>query len=84
MAVAQHIDKAATGAAQSLAGKYPTFSLAAEEYGIGLLKVKEIIGLLPITPIPQTPDFVKGVINLRGKVIPVTDLRRKFQLESQD
>lgn len=59
-------------------GKYLTFSLAGEEYGIGILKVKEIIGLMPITPVPQTPEHIKGVINLRGKVIPVVDLRLKF------
>jgi len=62
-------------------GKYLTFSLAGEEYGIGILKVKEIIGMMPITTVPRTPDFVKGVINLRGKVIPVVDLRRKFGME---
>ena len=62
-------------------GKYLTFMLANEEYGIGILKVKEIIGLMPITSVPQTPDFVKGVINLRGKVIPVIDLRLKFGME---
>jgi purine-binding chemotaxis protein CheW len=59
-------------------GKYLTFTLAEEEYGIGILKIKEIIGMLPITSVPQTPDFVKGVINLRGKVIPVLDLRLRF------
>ena len=59
-------------------GKYLTFSLADEEYGIGILKIKEIIGMLPITSVPQTPEFVKGVINLRGKVIPVMDLRLRF------
>jgi purine-binding chemotaxis protein CheW len=62
-------------------GKYLTFSLAKEEYGIGILKVKEIIGMLPITTIPRVPAFVKGVINLRGKVIPVMDLRLKFAME---
>jgi len=62
-------------------GKYLTFSLANEEYGIGILKVKEIIGMMPITSVPQTPLFVKGVINLRGKVIPVIDLRLKFGME---
>jgi purine-binding chemotaxis protein CheW len=65
-------------------GKYLTFSLANEEYGIGILKVKEIIGMMPITSIPRTPEFVKGVINLRGKVIPVVDLRLKFSMESID
>lgn len=62
-------------------GKYLTFSLAGEEYGIGILKVKEIIGMMPITTVPRTPSFVKGVINLRGKVIPVVDLRLKFEME---
>jgi purine-binding chemotaxis protein CheW len=61
-------------------GKYLTFSMADEEYGIGILKVKEIIGIIAITAIPQTPPHVKGVINLRGKVIPVIDLRLKFGL----
>jgi len=63
-------------------GKYLTFSLAGEEYGIGILKVREIIGMMPVTPVPRTPDFVKGVINLRGKVIPVIDLRLRFGLEA--
>jgi purine-binding chemotaxis protein CheW len=65
-------------------GKYLTFSLAEEEYGIGILKIKEIIGMLPITSVPQTPDFVKGVVNLRGKVIPVMDLRLRFGMMSMD
>ena len=65
-------------------GKYLTFSLAKEEYGIGILKIKEIIGMMPVTTIPQTPEFVKGVINLRGKVIPVIDLRLKFGMEPID
>ena len=65
-------------------GKYLTFSLAEEEYGIGILKIKEIIGMMPITSVPRTPDYVKGVINLRGKVIPVIDLRLRFSMpESQ-
>jgi len=62
-------------------GKYLTFSLAGEEYGIGILKVKEIIGVMPVTPVPGTPEHIKGVINLRGKVIPVVDLRLKFGME---
>ncbi len=61
-------------------GKYLTFTLNEEEYGIGILKVKEIIGMMPITSVPRTPEFVKGVINLRGKVIPVMDLRLKFDM----
>ncbi len=65
-------------------GKYLTFSLADEEYGISILKIKEIIGMMPITTVPQTPEFVKGVINLRGKVIPVIDLRLRFGMDSID
>lgn len=65
-------------------GKYLTFKLVGEEYGIGILKIKEIIGIMPVTTVPQTPDFVKGVINLRGKVIPVMDLRLRFGMESID
>jgi purine-binding chemotaxis protein CheW len=65
-------------------GKYLTFTLADEEYGIGILKIKEIIGMMQITTVPQTPEFVKGVINLRGKVIPVIDLRLRFGMESID
>ena len=65
-------------------GKYLTFTMAEEEYGIGILKIKEIIGMMPITTVPQTPEFVKGVINLRGKVIPVVDLRLRFGMDSID
>jgi purine-binding chemotaxis protein CheW len=65
-------------------GKYLTFTLAGEEYGIGILKVKEIIGIMAITTVPQTPEYMKGVINLRGKVIPVVDLRLKFEMEAID
>lgn len=64
-------------------GKYLTFELAKEEFGIGILTVKEIIGMMPTTPIPNTPSWVLGVINLRGKVIPVVDLRQKFGMESR-
>ena len=62
-------------------GKYLTFVLCGEEYGIEILKVREIIGIMNITPVPQTPGHIKGVINLRGKVIPVIDLRSKFGFE---
>lgn len=65
-------------------GKYLTFTLANEDYGIGILKIKEIIGMMPITSVPRTPDFVKGVVNLRGKVIPVVDLRLKFGMPEID
>ena len=64
-------------------GKYLTFSLADEEYGIGILKIKEIIGMMEVTSVPKTPEFVKGVINLRGKVIPVIDLRLRFSMEEE-
>jgi purine-binding chemotaxis protein CheW len=65
-------------------GKFLTFTLDGEDFGIGILKVKEIIGMMEITPIPKTPEFIKGVINLRGKVIPVVDLRLKFGLKAAD
>ncbi len=65
-------------------GKYLTFILAKEEYGIPILKVREIIKLLEITSIPKTPGFIKGVINLRGKIIPIMDLRLKFGLEEKE
>jgi purine-binding chemotaxis protein CheW len=63
-------------------GKYLTVALAEEAFGIDVLKVREIIRVQKITPVPQTPDFVKGVINLRGRVIPVVDLRVKFGLQA--
>ena len=69
------------GAAKAQAGKYLTFQLGAEVYGIEILKVQEIIGLMNVTHVPRTPAFVRGVVNLRGKVIPVVDLRLKFELE---
>ncbi len=65
-------------------GKYLTFALANEEYGLEILKVREIIGYMEITAVPQTPSYVKGVINLRGQVIPVVDLRTKFGMETTD
>lgn len=65
-------------------GKYLTFSLAGEEYGIGIQRVKEIIGRMPVTTVPRTPGYVKGVINLRGRVIPVVDLRLKFGMEQEE
>lgn len=71
----------AVQAAADKEGKYLTFQLADEEYGIGIMKIKEIIGMMPITSVPRTPDFIKGVVNLRGKVIPVTDLRLKLGMD---
>jgi purine-binding chemotaxis protein CheW len=61
-----------------LAGKYLTFALADEEYGLPVLRVREIIKMMDITEVPQVPPHIKGVLNLRGKVIPVIDLRLKF------
>ena len=66
------------------AGRYLTFTLGEESYGLPVLKVREIIRLCPITSVPRMPPHVKGVINLRGKVIPVIDLRLKFGLPSID
>ena len=71
-------------AASMLAGKYLTFALGAEEYGLPVLKVREIIKVMEITQVPQVPAHVRGVINLRGKVIPVIDLRLKFGFPSQE
>lgn len=65
----------------SLAGKYLTFQLADEEYGISIMKIREILGILETTMVPRMPSYVRGVINLRGKVLPVIDLRAKFGLE---
>jgi purine-binding chemotaxis protein CheW len=62
-------------------GKYLTFGLACEQYGLEILKVQEIIGMMNVTRIPKAPEFVRGVINLRGKVIPVVELRSKFGIE---
>ena len=62
--------------------KFLTFRLGNEEYGVEILRVREIIGLIGITPLPQMPEYVKGVINLRGKIIPVIELRTKFALPS--
>ncbi|MBL8725707.1 MAG: purine-binding chemotaxis protein CheW [Planctomycetes bacterium] len=62
-------------------GRYLSFRLGGEEYGIAILKVREIIGMVDVTPLPRTPDFVRGVINLRGKIIPVVDLRRRFEMQ---
>ena len=67
-------------ASQKAAGKYLTFVLGEGSFGIPILKVREIIRLLEITPIPRMPDYVRGVVNLRGKIVPVIDLRMKFGL----
>ncbi len=75
---------AAEGSGSEKAGKYLTFALANEEFGLEILKVREIIGYMEITAVPRTPTYVKGVINLRGQVIPVVDLRAKFGMESTE
>lgn len=79
--IRQSMDKAVEAIADR-EGKYLTLTLADEEYGISIIKIREIIGMMKITTIPQTPEFVKGVINLRGKVIPVLDLRLRFGMEA--
>jgi purine-binding chemotaxis protein CheW len=71
---------AETPRTQANASKYLTFVLGHESYGVSVLKVREIIRMLNITPVPKMPDYLKGVINLRGKVIPVIDLRMRFKL----
>mgnify|MGYP001588655643 FL=1 len=73
-----------TASVQALAGKYLTFRLGAESYGIAVLKIREIIRLTAITAVPQMPDYVKGVINLRGKIVPVVNLRLKFGLDEAE
>jgi purine-binding chemotaxis protein CheW len=70
-------------ASAAAAGKYLTFALAQEEYGLLVIKVREIIKIMDITAVPQMPDHVKGVINLRGKVIPIIDLRLKFGIAAE-
>lgn len=75
--------KAASSATAGLAGKYLTFQLNDEIYGLEILKVREIIGLMDVTPVPRTPSHIRGVINLRGKIIPVMDLRVKFGMEKK-
>jgi len=72
----------AQGTVAERAGKYLTFTLGQEIYGLEILKVQEIIGMIPTTGVPGTPGYIRGVINLRGKVIPVVDLRLKFSMES--
>jgi purine-binding chemotaxis protein CheW len=75
--------QAPAGATAQSAGKYLTVSLENESYGIAVLKVREIIRMQKITPVPQMPEFVRGVLNLRGRVIPVVDLRVKFGLKAE-
>ncbi len=76
-----NMESTVSDAVAELGGKYLTFRLTEEEYGIEILKVREIFGMLEITAVPGVPDYVKGVINLRGRIIPVIDLRLKFGFE---
>ncbi len=71
-------------AASKRGGLYLTFVLNDEQYGLEILKVNAILSLMPFTPLPQAPHYVKGVINLRGKIIPVMDLRTKFSMEEKE
>jgi purine-binding chemotaxis protein CheW len=80
MSVTAVAEKASAAGRQSAAGKYLTFGLGTESYGVGVLRVREIMRQTDITPVPQMPAYVKGVINLRGKIIPIVDLRLKFGL----
>lgn len=63
---------------RAMEGKYLTFTLAGEEYGFAILAVQEIIGMMPVTPVPHSHPCIRGVVNLRGRVIPIVDLRRRF------
>ena len=76
--------RAPAAATDARAGKYLTFDLAGEEFGVRVLKVREIMGLQEITPVPQTASHVKGVINLRGNVVPVVDMRLKFGMPATE
>lgn len=73
-----------SSASQGKGGKYLTFKLGREEYGLSLLRVREIIALMDITAVPLAPPYVRGVMNLRGRVIPVVDLRKKFEMDPTD
>jgi purine-binding chemotaxis protein CheW len=82
MLMSTAVANAPTSTSTAKGGKYLTFALGKEEYGLEILKVREIIGYMDITAVPRTPGYVKGVINLRGQVISVIDLRAKFSMES--
>ncbi|MGM0646448.1 MAG: chemotaxis protein CheW [Thermodesulfobacteriota bacterium] len=81
MQTTEHHDKADLA---HCAGKHLTFHLADEVYGVPILKVQEIIGIKELTKVPKVPPYIKGVLNLRGKVIPVVDLRVKFGMPEQE
>lgn len=71
-------------ALKAKAGKYLTFKLGDEVFGLEILKVQEIIGMMKVTAVPRTPLFIRGVLNLRGKIIPVIDLRLKFSMQKHE
>jgi len=71
-------------AERQVGGKYLTFHVGGEEYGVGILQVREIIGIMEYTEVPQTSEFVSGVVNLRGRVLPIIDLRSKFGFPPTD
>lgn len=82
--VAAPVESSSVTQSKERAGKYLTFHLGTEEFGVPVLKIREIMGIQEITGVPQTPSWMKGVINLRGKVIPVIDLRAKFGMPTID
>jgi purine-binding chemotaxis protein CheW len=84
MSTTMIVNDVAATQSDARAGKYLTFQLSNEEFGIRVLKVREIMGIQEITAVPQTPAHIKGVINLRGKVVPVIDLRLKFGLAAAE
>jgi purine-binding chemotaxis protein CheW len=75
---------AAPSSGEAQAGKYLTFCLGSESYGVAVLKIREILRLPEVTPVPRMPDYIRGVVNLRGKIIPVIDLRRRFGMAGDD
>lgn len=84
VASVQEQDASKVSVQDRVVGKFLSFYLAEEEYGIQILKVREIIGVVDITPLPRMPEYVRGVINLRGKIIPVVELRAKFKMDHID
>ncbi len=82
MSAAQQIDSNTSVDVMTDTDQYLTFILAGEEYGVDILRVQEIKGWDNVTPIPNTPDYIKGVINLRGTIVPIVDLRHKFSLDA--
>lgn len=84
MAMTERTDTTSEEARGANADKFLSFCLGQEQFGVEILRVREIIGLIAITPLPQTPAYVKGVMNLRGRIIPVIDLRLRFGLDAAE